>query len=196
MWPIKGHHKKCHTFTKDGKWHWHVCPDMSQLQGQKTKKRWRNVTTPSEPAICVHGTMTWLHVDIPTARQPWSCKTWACVWEFLPSRSGTAGLTSSSTFDVHGNPAKAACHLLRTFVKVVKQPWQQTHRQSSRRGPATLPESALLNVASFDLNIKWTGCDLSHLRADRKGFRITACTGGWSPMGNLPKSSLENTYTY
>lgn len=37
----------------------------------------------------------------------------------LLSGSGTAGLTSSSTFDVHGNPAKAACHLLRTFVKVV-----------------------------------------------------------------------------
>lgn len=40
--------------------------------------------------------------------------------DFLPSLpSGMAGLTSSSTFDVHGNPAKAACHLLRTFVKVV-----------------------------------------------------------------------------
>lgn len=55
------------------------------------------------------------------------------------SRSGTTGLTSSSTFDVHGNPAKAACHLLRTFVKVVKQPWQQTQRQQQQKGACDTP---------------------------------------------------------
>lgn len=139
MWPIKGHHKKCHTLTKNGKWHQHICPDILQLQGQKTKNKWRNVTTPSDPAICIHGTMEWLHVDIPTARQPWPCKTWGCVWEVLLSRSGMTGLTSSSTFDVHGNPAKAACHLLRTFVKVVKQPWQQTQRQQQQKGACDTP---------------------------------------------------------
>lgn len=59
-----------------------------------------------------------------------------------------------------------------------------------------LPGFVLLNVASFDSNIKWTGCDLSHLRVDRKGLRITACTGSWlSPMENLPKPSQENTHT-
>lgn len=106
---------------------WHVAAART-----KSKKQSEEML-PSDPAICAHRTVTWLRVDIPTASQPWSSNTWGCVWESLPSRSGTAGLTSSSTFDVHGNPAKAACHLLRTFVKVVKQPWQQTHRQQQQQ---------------------------------------------------------------
>lgn len=64
----------------------------------------------------------------------------------LLSASGTAGLTFSSTFDVHGNPAKAACHLLRTFVKVVKQPWQQTHRQQQQqKGACDAPWICFIN---------------------------------------------------
>lgn len=142
MWLIKGHNKKCHTLIKDGKWQWHICPDMLQLQGQKNKTKQK-----SEEMLPLHQTLSFVSTGLwhgstwisPPARQPWSCKTWGCVWEVLPSRSGTAGLTSSSTLDVHGNPAKAACHLLRTFVKVVKQPWQQTQRQQQQKGAGNTP---------------------------------------------------------
>lgn len=85
MWPIKGHHKKCHILTKDRKWHWQVCPDTLQLQGLKKINKQRNVTTPSDlPFLSTGPWLLWLHVDIPTAGWPQSRKTWGSAWGLSP----------------------------------------------------------------------------------------------------------------
>lgn len=119
------------------------------------------------------------HVGIPT----WASPSPA-------SSSGTAGLTSCSTFDVRRNPAKAACHLLRTFVKVVKQPWQQTHRQQQQQKGACDAACICFIKRSFiwfkhQMNWLWSR------RSEGWCKRTTACTGGcFSPVENLLKPHL------
>lgn len=143
MWPIKGHHKKCHTdqgrkMTLAGL-PWHVAA------AREKKKKSKEMLPPHQTChLCpwdrdFRGSM-WTS---PLQGGPDPTKHEALPEEFLLSLlsgSRTAVLTSSSMFDVHGNPAKAACHLLRTFVKVVKQPWQQTHRrQQQQKGACNAP---------------------------------------------------------